>query len=323
MNILITNIGRRGYLTTYIKEIDDFSGKVYVSDCDQMSSGLYGDNDGHYILPKPVDDEEKYVEDLLALCNKLMITLVIPVIDPEIYILSRYREVFKEQGITVMVSDERVLDICHNKVNMNSFLKNHNILHPKTYIKLSEVKQDISNKTIDFPLIVKPIKGSGSVKTNIAYSEDELAVYFSDGMMIQEAINGQEYGIDVLNDLGGKPISCVIKKKISMRSGETDKALTVKDKKIKELAIRLATNLKHIGNLDFDILVNENGIYVIDLNPRFGGGYPATHEAGGQHLRKIIQMVSGETISESFDQYEENLLVMKTIGTVSVKVGAE
>jgi len=116
MNIIITNIGRRGYLVDYFKEVSIFDGKVFVSDCDSTASGLYGANDGCFILPKPIDDEKFYVESLLKLCIQYEIKIVIPVIDPEIYILSAYKKDFLDAGICVLVSDKPVLDICYNKI---------------------------------------------------------------------------------------------------------------------------------------------------------------------------------------------------------------
>ena len=91
MNILITNIGRRGYLVDFIKENADFKGKVFVSDCDNTASGLYGTNDGFFILPKPVENEILYVKSLINVCKQNNIDAVLPVIDPEIYILSNTR----------------------------------------------------------------------------------------------------------------------------------------------------------------------------------------------------------------------------------------
>lgn len=313
MNILITNIGRRGYLVDYIKSIIDFKGKVYVSDCDRTASGLYGNNDGHFLLSKPSDDEELYVHDLLRLCKKIDIQLIIPVIDPEIFILSKYRDLFLCDQIHILVSSPEVLEICYNKLKMNIFLDESNLLYPKTYHSLIDFLNAFQKGNIQFPVIVKPIYGSGSVETSIVNNIDEVKALFHEGLMIQEFIKGQEYGIDVLNDFDGNPIRCVIKKKIAMRSGETDKALTIKDELILQQSLILSKTLKHIGNLDFDIIKKDDKVFVIDLNPRFGGGYPATHAAGGKYLELIIRMLQGEVIEPKFNDYIDNLLVMKTI----------
>lgn len=319
-NIIITNVGRRGYLVDYIKELPSFKGKVFVSDCDSTASGLYGKNDGRFILPRPVDNEKLYVEKLTELCLSHKIGIVIPVIDPEIFILSKYRDQMLEKGINVIVSDKRVLNICYDKLEMNKFLSENGFLAAKTYTTLAEFEADLDNNRINFPVIVKPVYGSGSVETSIVDNLDRVKSLFHEGLMIQEVLKGVEHGCDVFNTLEKEPVRCVVKKKISMRSGETDKSITVDRKDLQQLGIELGKKLGHIGNLDFDVFDTEKGPYIIDINPRFGGGYPATHAAGCNHLDLLIRMCNGEMIEPDFDSYTKNLLVMKVIGVVTHKI---
>lgn len=319
MNVLITNVGRRGYLVDYLKKHQDLITNVFVSDCDNTASGLYSNNDGKFLLPRPADNEGLYIEKLTKLCKEKDINVVFPVIDPEIFILSKYKNHFIKEGVSVIVSDSKVLDTCYDKTKMNRFLDDSGLLYPKTYTSLDLFREALRKRSVQFPIIVKPIYGSGSVETTIVSDLDKVNALFHDGMMIQEVIIGQEYGIDVLNDFEKKPIRCTIKKKLSMRSGETDKAITVKDDNILKTAKKLARSLGHVGNLDFDIIVRDDKVFIIDLNPRFGGGYPATHTAGNDYIELILRMVKGESIPAQFNTYQEGLLIMKTIGICSVK----
>ena len=111
MNLIITNIGRRGYLVDFVKESPAFCGKVFVSDCDISASGLYSNHNGSFLLPRPADDKKRYINELIKVCLENEINLVIPIIDPEIYILSQYVEALKEKGIRVVVSDCNDLNI--------------------------------------------------------------------------------------------------------------------------------------------------------------------------------------------------------------------
>lgn len=320
-NILITNVGRRGYLVDYIKEIPAFTGKVFVSDCDKTASGLYGNNDGRFILPRPVDDEKVYVDELSKLCLSRDIGIVIPVIDPEIFILSRYRDEMLRRGINVIVSDQRVLDICYDKLRMNEFLAANGFLVPATYATLEDFLAGHAEGRTAFPVIVKPVYGSGSVETSIVDNPEKLKSLFHDGLIIQELLQGTEHGCDVFNTFGKEPVRCVVKRKISMRSGETDKSLTVENHRLQQLGIDLARKLGHVGNLDFDVFDTANGPYVIDMNPRFGGGYPATHAAGCNLLELLVKMCKGDDIKPDFVHYTKNLLVMKEIKVTTHLVG--
>lgn len=320
INVLIPNVGRRGYLVEYIKKTPCFTGKVFVSDCDKTASGLYGDNDGFFILSKPIDDEKKYVNELIRVCVSHHINLVIPVIDPEIYILSAYKSIFSEHGITVVVSDRRVLDICYNKLNMNRFLSKNGFLVPLTYSSIDTFREELLQGMIQFPVICKPVYGSGSENTRVIDSMELLEKIFCEGLIIQEYLKtAKEYGVDIFNTFDRVPVRCVIKKKVSMRSGETDKSYSVKDRNMTSHLLQMAKVLGHIGNVDCDIMVDGNKYYIIDLNPRFGGGYPATHAIGVNLLELIFKMMNGEQIQPEFNSYEDCILVMKTISVVKTR----
>ena len=88
-----------------------------------------------------------------------------------------------------------------------------------------------------------------------------------------------------------------VKQKLAMRAGETDKAVTRDLPELREMGCKIGESLKHIGNLDVDIMQRENGEYcVIELNPRFGGGFPFSYEAGVNMPKAIIQWVKGESV---------------------------
>lgn len=317
INVLIPNVGRRGYLIDYMKDTPYFTGKVFVSDCDKTASGLYGNNDGFFILSKPVDNEEKYVDELINVCKTNQINLIIPVIDPEIYILSKYINIFEKNGITALVSDRQVLDICYNKLNMNQFLAEHGFWVPQTYTDIEVFKKALLQEKITFPVICKPIYGSGSEKTQVINNMRRLEADFCEGLLIQEYFaDAVEYGVDIFNTFEKEPVRCIIKRKVSMRSGETDKSYTVKNAEITSLMLQLAKTLGHVGNLDCDIMAEHGRYYIIDLNPRFGGGYPATHMVGVNLLELVLRMMNGEKVLPDFNSYEEHILVMKTISVV-------
>ena len=97
--------------------------------------------------------------------------------------------------------------------------------------------------------------------------------------------------MDILNDFNGKYLDHCSKLKIEMRDGETFKAKIVKNRKLDLLCKRISKTLKHIGNLDCDVILNKNSFYIIDFNPRFGGGYPFTHLSGKNYIYKILSLL--------------------------------
>lgn len=176
---------------------------------------------------------------------------------------------------------------------------------------------------LKFPLILKPRWGSGSIGLEFVDDLEELEMVYQldrkkvmksilatasvddNFLLIQEVIKGPEYGLDIANDLKGEYRGVSVKQKLAMRSGETDKAITVDNVKIREIGATIGKALKHIGNLDCDVLERDGEYYVLELNPRFGGGYPFSQEAGVNMPKAIVAWVKGEDVNNEifFPEY--------------------
>jgi carbamoyl-phosphate synthase large subunit len=97
------------------------------------------------------------------------------------------------------------------------------------------------------------------------------------------------------------------KRKVRMRAGQTDQALTVNDPRLLELGQRLGEALRHIGMLDCDVFDTPDGLRVIDLNPRMGGGYPFAHLAGANYPAALLAWARGEQPDPRWLQMEPNV----------------
>jgi len=125
---------------------------------------------------------------------------------------------------------------------------------------------------------------------------------FENAILIQEKIDGIEYGVDVLNDFDGKTRQVYVKEKLAMRAGETDKSTLRNKPEIEEMGFKIGNSLKHIGNLDCDVFEKDGRLYLLELNPRFGGGYPFTHMSGGNYVAAILSFLRGEEFD--FDTFQ-------------------
>jgi len=119
-------------------------------------------------------------------------------------------------------------------------------------------------------------------------------------VMIQEFLRGQEYGLDIVCDLEGQYVTTFVKRKITMRAGETDRAETVDRPDIEAVGECIARQLGHVGNLDCDVFDTPNGLFVLEMNPRFGGGYPFSHIAGANIPAALIAWANHETPSPAW-----------------------
>ena len=210
-----------------------------------------------------------------------------------------------------------MIEVCFDKYRTARYVESLGLNSPKTFVNLDLTIDALNNGELAFPLVLKPRWGSGSIGIEFVNSEDELKEVYAmlvkkvkksilgtastgdEYILIQEAIKGQEYGMDVMNDLHGNNRGVSVKMKLAMRAGETDKARTVDCEAIRNIGRTLGENLHHIGNLDVDIFERDGQYYVLELNPRFGGGFPFSYEAGVNFPKAIIEWLKGNEVENS------------------------
>ena len=266
----------------------------------------------------------------LDICKRYSIDALISLNDLELPILAEQKARFDELGVKVIVSDPRVIDICFDKYKTAQWVEGLGLNAPKTYVTLEDAKKALANREIAFPLFLKPRWGSGSIGLETVEDMEELndvyqllfkkikktilatASVGEEYIMIQEKLTGNEYGLDVMNDLDGNFIAVSVKQKLAMRAGETDKAVTVDLPEVRELGAIIGRNLGHVGNLDLDIMQRANGDYcVLELNPRFGGGFPFSYEAGVNLPKAILMWLRGEKVPVEILQPENGRMFAK------------
>lgn len=303
MNILFTCVGRRKYLVDYFKAEQKLVSKLVGVDMSNTAPALAG-CDKWYLAPSIYD--ANYMKRILEVCKIEKIDVLISLNDMELTILAKHRVLFERAGVTLVLANNNAIDICSDKYKTFLFCKENNIPVPHSFVSLSSALSSINAKSLNFPLIVKPRWGSASFGLYVVDNKDDLMDAYNtckkalgksylaqfkesdDDVLIQEYIEGKEYGLDIFNDMDGKYRGVVCKEKLSMRAGETDKAVTVDSKRFSEFAHTIGNTLKHVGNMDCDFLERDGDLYLLELNPRFGGGYPFSHEAGANLVKALL-----------------------------------
>lgn len=311
VNILITSAGRRTKLLEYFKKELKSLGNLVVTDCSNIAPALYIADEA-YVVPRI--DDKGYIDVLKDICNKEEVNAIFSLIDPELSLIAKHEREFLEIGVTPFVSSYDVCEICFDKYTFFKFCKENNFNTAETYIDIKNFERALSKGKINFPVFVKPRCGSASIGIRKIYSMEELNVLVSkyDDLIIQQFLDGQEYGVDVYVDiLNGEVISIFAKKKLAMRSGETDKSVSVKDNKLFNLIKNFVQKLGIRGQADLDIFEIEGEYYISEINPRFGGGYPHAYECGCNFPRYIINNIQGIKNEPNIGDYEENIYMMK------------
>ncbi len=303
-NILITSAGRRVSLVKiFQKTLKKFNehGKVYTTDMNPYLSSACHVSDGYKKVPRVTD--KKYLKILKKYCLEKNISIVVPTIDPELAILARAKDEFLEDGIFLAISS---LDLCETfylKHSTEKFFLTHNIHTPKI---ISDIKD------CNYPIFAKLNNSSSSIGAQIVHTYERAKDLINSGDYIfQEYVKGEEFTIDAFIDKTGNVICIVPRQRIEVRAGEVSKARTVKDKNIIDSVRNLCNKLKGAyGCLTIQLFKTKDKIVFIEINPRFGGGYPLSYHAGANYAEYLIRDYLGEQLSYN-ENWKDNLIMLR------------
>ncbi len=332
MNILLTSVGRRVELLKAFREsMSRFSSQAAIADANAplpptnitgkiITADLKHSAPASFLADTaelvPRIDHPDYIDRLLDICDRHQIDLLIPLIDTELPLLSLHEQRFRDRGVTVLISSAVVNDICHSKKKTGLFFKTIGVKTPKIY-QLDEVEER------DFPLFIKPDRGSASVGVHKIKNRTELNFFanYVEDPIIQELISGEEYTIDVLVNFRGKAVSIVPRARLETRAGETSKGKTVKNPELIAAAKYVVESLPGaIGCITVQCFLQPDGeIVFIEINPRFGGGYPLAYRAGADFPLWLFQLCAGKKPQVAIDEWEDGLSMFRYDDAIFVK----
>ena len=308
-NIIITSAGQRVALVRDFKEtlVRFFpTAKVFTTDMNPELAPAAYVSDGCFEVLRVTD--ENYIPQLLDICKNNEIGMIVPTIDTDLLVLAKNKKLFNDNGIIVSVSDLDFITVCRDKRNTGDFLEEHNIRVPK--------EVDKYNPT--FPLFAKPYDGSLSTNLHYIKNAEELTQEILDDpkLLFMEYIDKETYKEYTIDMYYGKDnrVKCIVpRERIKIRAGEINKGLTVKHPLMEYIKERLDKIEGCIGCICIQVFFNPEteDVVGIEINPRFGGGYPQSYVAGGNYPEMLIkEYFLGEEISY-IDDWKDNLLMLR------------
>ncbi|MCL1920425.1 MAG: ATP-grasp domain-containing protein [Kiritimatiellaeota bacterium] len=307
MNVLLSAVGRRAYLVEYFKAaLAPCGGKVIAANATRDATGMLLADVAEVV---PSAKEPGYVDAMLEICGRHEVRLLFSLHDWEAPYIARARERFLAVGTTPVMPSPEVMGICLDKFKTFEQMTKLGIPTPRTYLDRATAERELV-----FPMIVKPRLGQGSLGLFKVNTPDELTWAYQLSLsaaqtfsvddavadcetplvLVQECINGDEYGCDIVNDLQGNFVTAFVKRKLGMRAGETDVAVTVEAPRIVECAKKISAWSRHPGIMDTDFFIDRTGnAWLLEMNPRFGGGYPFSHAAGADIPAAFAAWASG------------------------------
>jgi carbamoyl-phosphate synthase large subunit len=310
-NILISSAGRRVSLLRIFKRTlheMGLRGNVVAVDTSRMSSAFHA---ADYAVQVPHCLNESFVPTMLEICRRHNIRLLIPTIDPELPVYAAHRDAFKAIGTTVCVSSPEVVAIGMDKVKTHEWL----LAHEMPTVSQATAAGVLREGNWTYPLIAKPVRGSSSIGVSVVQNEKELRMATRDGeYIVQTLAPGNEYTIDLLINFKGECVCSIPRRRIETRMGEVSKGMTVREKVLDDCAKRFCSALPgSFGAMNFQLFWEPSSgeINIIELNPRFGGGYPLAWEAGGKFPQWLIEELLDLPSTASNNTWRDRLVMLR------------
>ncbi len=310
MNILMCSAGRRVELLKDFRKSIGADSRIIATDLSKYAPAIY-EADKYYLVPRI--DDPAYIDVILNICKKESINAVTTLIDPEIMILAENRSRFKEIGVEVLAPFEKTAGLCFDKYEMYKYLTAEGIPTVRTWGTYDEIIKAIKAKETDFPVFVKPRRGSGSVGAKKIEDADTLKVAFEEDktLIAQEYMDCLDLDADIYVDtVSHKPVAIFSKKKISTTIGGANKTISFKDQKLFDFIEEFIGHFEFNGPLDADFFYKDGRYYLSEINPRFGGAYLHAYGAGVDFIKLIENNLNGNANDSIVGEYAEGIVMM-------------
>ncbi|HZW12872.1 MAG TPA: ATP-grasp domain-containing protein [Noviherbaspirillum sp.] len=307
-NVLLLSAGRRVELAQAFKaelSARNLSSLLLATDLKPDLSAACQVVDLPIKAPRVTDPE--YIGFLLDTCKIHDVGLVVPTIDTELLLLAQHREVFAAQGMHLIISDESLISVCRDKRLTAGLFKDLGIHTPEIY----------DRQAIQFPCFAKPYDGSCSIGAAVVQEPAMLseAMLADEKLIFMELIDKShtEFTVDAYYDRHGRLISLVPRERIEVRGGEISKGVTRRHY-VYEYLLPAMRELKGArGCITLQLFANkQTGRFAaLEINPRFGGGYPLSYSAGANYPGWLIDEYLLRKELQFFDRWEADLMMLR------------
>lgn len=310
-HVLVTCAGRRSSLVRAFVEAAHQRGcRVVAADPDPLAPALV---EADLAVRVPRLDDPDYLDRLLAIVRDQDVGLVVPTIDTELPMLARHASDVAAAGATALISSESFVQLCGDKALTVKAFSARGIAVPRSWVAgdlAGGVPADLPDK-----LVVKPRDGSSSRDVHLIDRDTVVeTVAVVPHPIVQERLIGPEVTVDALLDLDGRPVHYVPRTRLKTLGGESIQGVTLARAELGtwiEEVLEACRDLGARGPMTLQFFRTERGPVLIEVNPRFGGGFPLTRAAGGDYPAWLLDELAGRPTPPRFGAYREGLYMTR------------
>ena len=314
MNILFINAGRRCELVRAFKKVLPSlggGGLVYASDINPLAPALQF-ADESVIFPHTSDS--KFLQTFIDFCREKEIDLLIPTIDPDLTLLDALRGQISEYlpDLYMLLPSSEVIELADDKRKTRAAFAEFGALVP------TEV--DVDDELLEFPVFIKPAKGSAGIGAQKVNDRAELEACLRqlEEPMVESLIEGPEYTVDVFCSSEGRALLSIPRKRLAVRGGEVSRGVIERCGELEKLAGDIAAGLGCTGPVTLQFRKTDQGYVAMELNARVGGGLPLTIAAGGDWPQAIMNLAAGNKV-ELADFVQDEVVISRFDESVFIR----
>ena len=246
--------------------------------------------------------------DLQRVVTDNGITMVLPFVDPAIRVAAELSTLMPE--LFIPVSSREVCDVMFDKVLSARWFATHGIAQPHCYDSPTEFR---------YPVILNPRRGSASKGIIVCRSSADLPtdVNFGDYLAQDYIDNHTEITVDCYVNSRGEATSVVPRVRLETAGGEAVRSLTVRSPEVIAEARKIISSGDFRGPITIQFLKDNESrtIYVMEINPRFGGGVVTGIGAQSGILSMLLDEYLGKDV-EANDSWRDNTLMVRYFNEV-------
>jgi carbamoyl-phosphate synthase large subunit len=309
VNVLFTSAGRRVELLRAFRRAHrslGLKGKILVTDIQPLAPAFQA-ADAAFVVSK--SNDLSYIPSLLEIVRRDHVTLVFPLIDPDIPILAAHKQEFAEAGATVMTPSPAGAEIARDK--WKTYLMYCDLGIPAAR---SWLPADLKKARVEFPLFIKPRRGSAGQGAFRVENERQLEFFLTyvEDPIIQECLPGPEITSDVVCSAEGEVWAVVSRRRIEIRAGEVAKGVTVWDDRIARRCVEAARGIQAIGPITVQCMLRGGEPFFTEINSRFGGGSPLGIAAGVNSPKWYLAQAAGIQVKiPAMGKYRQGLYLTR------------
>lgn len=267
------------------------TGRLLATDIDPLAAALH-EADAGFLVPPLADPD--YIPTIARLCRDEHVSLVFPLIDPDIPVLAHGRAEIEVTGARVVAVPAEAADLTRDKWETFRWLEARGLPTPRTWLG-----GQVPESSVALPVFVKPRFGSAGKQGFRAVTRDQLRFFlgYVPDPVVQEFVAGPEITSDVFCSLAGEVWAVVSRRRIEVRWGEVAKAETIHDETLLAHGVTVAQGFKAIGPITVQCLMRDGSPLLTEINARFAGGSPLAFAAGVPAPRWYLEQAAGRRVS--------------------------